>query len=181
MILAVANEMRQDSSVVRVINPANYERDHMLDCIENCVRIQIVRIETRLAVVVFEQGADVGKKSVWYTMATKYPRDKQKAEKISGTVMAGKQKTKLIRNLLPGDIIQVSDAMGGPRWTRKVEITRVNEIEKGFMTGRRRYAAHFKWINPPPRYTAWYSSQFITGYVDERIETYNDWKEVSDE
>ena len=100
MILAVANEMRQDSSDGQGINPANYERDDLFDCIENCVGFRLSDIETRLAVVVFEQGADVGKKSVWYTMATKCPRDKR-AEKISGTVMAGKQKTKLIRNLLP--------------------------------------------------------------------------------
>jgi hypothetical protein len=82
-----------------------------------------------------------------------------------------KQKTKLIRNLQPGDIVEISDTVGKP-FTLRVEITRVHEIDRGFSTGRRRYAAHFRWINPPPRYTAWYSSQYITGYVDERIEVY---------
>lgn len=84
-----------------------------------------------------------------------------------------KQKTKLIRNLKPGDIIQVTDAVRYPVITSRVRTTHVHESSPGFMTGRRRWTAHFEWIHTPEVYTAYHSFMSITGYSDERIEVYN--------
>jgi hypothetical protein len=85
-----------------------------------------------------------------------------------------KQKTKLIRNLKPGDIIQISDATRIPPVVARVRIRSVAEIDAGFITGRRRWIAHFDWIKPPDVYTAFNSFMSITGYSTDRIEVYND-------
>ena len=70
--------------------------------------------------------------------------------------------TKLIRNLKPGDVIQLTDTE-----KHRVTVTHVQESRPGFATGRRMWEAYF---TPHLYYGGWVS---IHGYSDDRIEVYD--------
>jgi hypothetical protein len=65
-IIAVADEMREDSFDGHGLDPINYERDDLFDCVENCVGFKLTEPEHRLAIVAFEEGHDVAAKSIWF-------------------------------------------------------------------------------------------------------------------
>lgn len=74
-------------------------------------------------------------------------------------------KTKLIRNLKEGDIIQCTDACHYPSRVHRVTITRVQESRRS-LYGRRTWEAYFV----PHIFPNWCN---VWGYSDDRIEVYN--------
>jgi hypothetical protein len=74
---------------------------------------------------------------------------------------------KLIRNLRPGDEIQVTiDLTPRPKMVERVKVTRVEEVERGGITHQRRWRAHFE---PKLLFNSWHS---VTGYSDTKIPVY---------
>ncbi len=76
-------------------------------------------------------------------------------------------RTKLVRNLRPGDVIEVTDAVGYPARTYRVTVTHVQETRPGIASGRRMWQAAF---TPALRFGSWST---ITGYSDDRVEVYS--------
>lgn len=74
-------------------------------------------------------------------------------------------RSKLVRNLRPGDVIEVTDATHYPSRTHRVTVTRVCETRPG-LSGRRMWEASF---TPTVSFT-W---RTITAYSDTRIEVYS--------
>jgi hypothetical protein len=76
------------------------------------------------------------------------------------------QKTKLIRNLKPGDVIQVTDATRYPSKVYRVTVTRVQESTRYSFSGKRTWDAFF---TPHLMHGSWCS---VWGYSDDRMDVY---------
>jgi hypothetical protein len=74
-------------------------------------------------------------------------------------------RTKLYRNLKPGDRIMVRDATGEKSRAALVTVLRVQECRAGYITGKRRWEviADYPW---------WWHSP-ITAYSDDRTEVHS--------
>jgi hypothetical protein len=81
--------------------------------------------------------------------------------------MSNYPKDKLIRNLRPGEEIELRDATVYPTKVHRVRVTRVRETERGFMSGQRQWRAYF---TPQQKYGTWC---FITGYSNDKITVYS--------
>jgi hypothetical protein len=76
-------------------------------------------------------------------------------------------KTKLVRNLKPGDVIHVTDAVQLPAKTHRVTVRRVQEGPRGWFSGKRMWRAYFE---PQLMHGSW---TYITGHSKDRVEVYN--------
>jgi hypothetical protein len=66
-IIAVCQALRSDSLETKHgLDFTNYFDDDLYEVIEDCTGYHLSNIEKRLAVVGFEQGADIAKKCIWY-------------------------------------------------------------------------------------------------------------------
>lgn len=75
-------------------------------------------------------------------------------------------RTKLIRNLRPGDEIKVIVDTDDDFQVHRVRVTGVQEIGRGAITRERRWSAEFE---PALYFGSWHS---IVGYADSKTEVY---------
>jgi len=65
-VVSVANEIREDFAVGGGLDPSNYDPQQLYEIVADCVGFDLFYTQKRLAIVAFEEGVEVARKSIWY-------------------------------------------------------------------------------------------------------------------